>query len=405
MSNKLSNLTTKQNQEKLEPKLRFPEFTDDLRKGIISDFGYFYYGKSCPKSSVSADGKTFCIRYGELYSKYGSEVKQIHSKTILNPSTLKLSKGGEVLVPRVGEDPLDFANTSFLPYKDVAIGEMISVYNTKENGLFISNYFNAKMKKPFARVVEGGNVSNLYFKYLESIKIFLPDKVEQEKIVTFINKIDKKIELLEDKLNSLKLFNIGVFQKYYNNTKFIKLKKISKLQGGFAFESKKYISSGIPIIKITNVEDEINFKNSNFSHYPNIQIDKKFKVDYNDILIAMSGATTGKIGRYKESQYSYLNQRVGKFIVNTKEINSEYFYHFLKSYYFKKELNKFLVAGAQPNISNNDIDNIKISLPDIITQNKIGSILQKIDTNIFLLNSKINKYKTFKKGLLQQMFI
>jgi type I restriction enzyme S subunit len=265
----------------------------------------------------------------------------------------------------------------------------------------LSNYFWKQVNSKVA----GGAKNNLNTGWLKEFKIVLPSNLEQEKISDFLSLIDKKIELLEEKLNSLKLFNIGVFQKYYNNTKFIKLKKISKLQGGFAFESKKYISSGIPIIKITNVEDEINFKNSNFSHYPNIQIDKKFKVDYNDILIAMSGATTGKIGRYKESQYSYLNQRVGKFIVNTKEINSEYFYHFLKSYYFKKELNKFLVAGAQPNISNNDIDNIKISLPDIITQNKIGSILQKIDTNIFLLNSKINKYKTFKKGLLQQMFI
>jgi type I restriction enzyme S subunit len=410
MSNKLSNLTTKQNQEKLEPKLRFPEFTDDLRKGIISDFGYFYYGKSCPKSSVSADGKTFCIRYGELYSKYGSEVKQIHSKTILNPSTLKLSKGGEVLVPRVGEDPLDFANTSFLPYKDVAIGEMISVYNTKENGLFISNYFNAKMKKPFARVVEGGNVSNLYFKYLESIKIFLPDKVEQEKIVTFINKIDKKIELLEDKLNSLKLFRKGltdhIFDKLIKKYSTALFKKIydKASEGGTPSTNNisYYSNATIPFVKIEDLKNKYLLSTNNYISELGLNNSSAWTIKPNSIIYS-NGATIGSISINKIA----VSTKQGILGIELKDFyDPEFIYYLMNSTFFKKEVHRITTRGTMYTAYLRDIDKIKIpDIKDTLIQKEFIKSLIKIDKKIMLIGEKVDNFNNFKKGLLQQMFI
>ena len=63
---------------------------------------------------------------------------------------LRFSKGGEILIPRVGEDP-GLCKMCLLASKDIAIGEMISVYNTKENPLFLTYYFNTKMKYEFAK--------------------------------------------------------------------------------------------------------------------------------------------------------------------------------------------------------------------------------------------------------------
>ena len=184
----------------------FPQW----RTGRIDEFGYFYYGKSAPKFSLSKDAPTPCVRYGELYSTYDEVVEKIQSYTNIEPSNLKFSKGGEVLVPRVGEDPLDFANCSYLPIPNVAIGEMISVYNTKENGLFMTYYFNANLKHKFARVVEGANVSNLYFKYLEDIEIEIPSIEEQTKIVSFLSDITRKIDAL-----NIKTFKKGLLQQMF----------------------------------------------------------------------------------------------------------------------------------------------------------------------------------------------
>ncbi|WP_349763770.1 restriction endonuclease subunit S [Fusobacterium sp. SYSU M8D902] len=190
----------------------YPEW----KEGKIKDFGYFYYGKSAPKHSVVELGGTPCIRYGELYSTYNEYIKEIKSYTNIPINELKLSKGGEVLVPRVGEDPLDFANCSYLPLENIAIGEMISVYNTEENGLFITYYFNATMKKEFAKYVEGASVSNLYFTYLENIKIIIPSSLEeQQKIADFLSSIDSKIEKIEKELENLKEFKKGLLQQMF----------------------------------------------------------------------------------------------------------------------------------------------------------------------------------------------
>lgn len=187
----------------------------NLRKGKLGDFGYFYYGKGAPKPTIQPHGKTPCVRYGELYSTYGDEIKRVKSKTIVSPEELKLSSGGEVLVPRVGEDPKDFANCSYLPFKDVAIGEMISVYNTEEDGLFMTYYINATKSKDLAKRVEGGNVSNLYYKYVEEIDIEIPSIEEQRTIVNFVKAIDFKIESLGFQIQKTQTFKKGLLQQMF----------------------------------------------------------------------------------------------------------------------------------------------------------------------------------------------
>ena len=195
-----------------KPKRRFAGFTDDWKQGTVGEYGYFYYGKSAPKWSVTKDAIIPCVRYGELYTKFGAKIDKVYSYTNISKENLKFSTGNEVLVPRVGEDPLDFANCSWLSIPNVAIGEMISVYNTEENPLFISYYFNSQLRHAFAKRVEGGNVSNLYFTYLENITISIPNKEEQDTIANFLESLDSVVEYHQHKLEKLK----NIKQAYLN---------------------------------------------------------------------------------------------------------------------------------------------------------------------------------------------
>lgn len=187
----------------------------DWEETTIGNVGHFYYGKSAPKFSLSPDAPTLCVRYGELYSKYGIIIENVESRTNIDPKQLKFSKGGEVLVPRVGEDPLDFAACCcYLPHAGIAIGEMISVFNTEENPIFYTYYFRT-LRKEFARVVEGGNVSNLYYSYLEPIKIGKPHPDEQEKIAAFLTALDTKIQLISEELEYAQTFKKGLLQQMF----------------------------------------------------------------------------------------------------------------------------------------------------------------------------------------------
>ena len=173
-----------QNGQKV-PEIRFKGFTDDWEQRKLDNWGSFYYGRSCPKWSVTEDATIPCIRYGELYTKFGAKIDKVYSYTNMSPENLRFSKGTEVLIPRVGEDPMDYNHCTWLSMPNVAIGEMISVFNTDNNPLFTATMFNATLQNEFAMRVEGGSVTNLYFEKLKNIEVLFPSIAEQERIAAY----------------------------------------------------------------------------------------------------------------------------------------------------------------------------------------------------------------------------
>lgn len=188
----------------LIPEIRFAGFTDDWEQRKLDEWGSFYYGKSCPKWSVTEDATIPCIRYGELYTKFGAKIDRVYSYTNMLPDNLRFSKGTEVLIPRVGEDPMDYNHCTWLSMPNVAIGEMISVYNTENNPLFTAIMFNATLRNEFAMRVEGGSVTNLYFEKLKNIYVSFPTLEEQEKISSYFDNLDHLITLHQRKCDALK---------------------------------------------------------------------------------------------------------------------------------------------------------------------------------------------------------
>ena len=185
------------------PEIRFDGFTNDWEQRKLDDWGNFYYGRSCPKWSVAEDATIPCIRYGELYTKFGAKIDKIYSYTNMSPENLRFSNGTEVLIPRVGEDPMDYNRCTWLSMPNVAIGEMISVFNTDNNPLFTATMFNATLQHEFAMRVEGGSVTNLYFDKLKNIEVSFPTKEEQEKIATYFDHLDHLITLHQHKCDEL----------------------------------------------------------------------------------------------------------------------------------------------------------------------------------------------------------
>lgn len=173
---------------------------DDWEQRKLDGWGTFYYGRSCPKWSVTEDATIPCIRYGELYTKFGAKIDRVYSYTNMPPENLRFSKGTEVLIPRVGEDPMDYNHCTWLSMPDVAIGEMISVFNTDNNPLFTATMFNATLQNEFAMRVEGGSVTNLYFEKLKNIEVSFPSIQEQEKIAAYFENLDHLITLHQHKL-------------------------------------------------------------------------------------------------------------------------------------------------------------------------------------------------------------
>lgn len=165
------------------------------------------------------------------------------------------------------------------------------------------------------------------------------------------------------------------------------LGSILSLKNGYAFKTSDYVEAGIPIVRISNIQDgKIDLKKS-------ISVKESlFKDDFiiqkGDILIAMSGATTGKYGVYDEEVITLQNQRVGNLKPYSNELsNKRYIYYLLGS--LKKEIEDRAYGGAQPNISPKLIESIFINLPPLPEQNRI---VEKLD-NLF------NQLETIKTSM------
>ena len=198
-----------------KPEIRFKGFTDAWEQRKVGEWGNFYYGHSCPKWSVTEDATTPCIRYGEMYTKFGCKIDRVYSYTNIPKENLKFSKGTEVLVPRVGEDPMDYNHCTWLSLANVAIGEMISVYNTEQNPLFTAIMFNATLKYEFAKRVEGGSVTNLYYEKLLEIPVSFPNIEEQKKIASLFGNFDNLITLHQRKCEKYKSIKAGLIRKLF----------------------------------------------------------------------------------------------------------------------------------------------------------------------------------------------
>ena len=197
------------------PEIRFAGFTDDWEQRKLGEWGEFYYGRSCPKWSVTEDAITPCVRYGELYTKFGSKIDEIYSYTNMPVDNLRFSKGNEVLIPRVGEDPMDYNHCTWLSIPGVAIGEMISVFNTTQSPLFSAIMFNATLQREFAMRVEGGSVTNLYYDKLKNIDVLYPTMEEQKEIARYFSTLDHLITLHQRKCDNLKLIKKFMLQNMF----------------------------------------------------------------------------------------------------------------------------------------------------------------------------------------------
>ena len=198
----------------LTPALRFPEFSEageweEKRLGEIADF---FKGKGISKADIDLQGKTPCIRYGELYTLYGETIYKVYSKTNCPASELFFSHKNDVLLPASGETKIDIATASCVMLDDIALGGDVNIIRLNQNGIFLSYYLNGAKKVDIAKVAQGDSVVHLYTSQLKKIDIALPTLPEQQRIADCLSSLDELITAQGQKLEALKTHKKGLMQ-------------------------------------------------------------------------------------------------------------------------------------------------------------------------------------------------
>jgi type I restriction enzyme, S subunit len=161
--------------------------------------------------------------------------------------------------------------------------------------------------------------------------------------------------------------------------------------GGFAFKSEWWSNEGISVVKIKDIQEDYTINLSDLSKVDLLdkKVDDKFKAKAGDILIAMTGATIGKYAIVPITNYPiYVNQRVGYFnLGNEPSENLPFLINSLNQKYFREAIFTLASGAAQPNISNEQINNIQLVLPEAYLvkkyNKKLKSSYQRILKNQF----------------------
>ncbi|EAA7701781.1 4'-phosphopantetheinyl transferase [Salmonella enterica subsp. enterica serovar Cerro] len=175
------------------------------------------------------------------------------------------------------------------------------------------------------------------------------------------------------------------------------------LKNGFAFKSTEYVTPGAhsyPVIRISDLDGTC-ATDSSAVHV--LQGAEGFTVEKGDLLIAMSGATTGKIGIYAGNIPAYQNQRVGNIKLRSSKYGDEKYRNYLITSASKTILDE-AYGGAQPNISGKSIEALSFHLAPLAEQKiiaeKLDTLLAQVDSTKARLEQIPQILKRFRQAVL-----
>ncbi len=183
------------------------------------------------------------------------------------------------------------------------------------------------------------------------------------------------------------------------------MKYVASVITGYAFSSDDFVDDGIPLVRIGDIKKDGNVDLSNAKHLPDEfgQIYKKVMIHGGDIVMAMTGATIGKAGRYESDKPALLNQRVCIFRAN-RSFDSGFLWYLLNSSFYIEHILLTAFGGAQPNISDKELLDCRVTVPPIFEQTAISAYIEietdKIDKLVKKTESAIERLQEYRTALI-----
>jgi type I restriction enzyme S subunit len=380
---------------KRSPDLRFQEFRDEWSKRKLGEIFQINAGGDIRKENVSP------VKTGEFqYPIYANAEK---NKGFYGYSNIFTVEPGTVTVAGRGVN-IGIAharNHEFYPIVRLLVlkpkkGENIYFWEYAINRV---NWF-----------VESTGVPQLTAPQLAGYKVAFPSITEQQKIASFLSAVDKKIQQLTRKKELLETYKKGVMQKLFSQEIRFKdvdgkdfpdweVKKIKEVS--FVNPKNSELPQSFIYIDLESVDSGRLIKERRISAAEAPSRAQR-KLEKDDILFQT-------VRPYQKNNLFF--ERKGDYIASTgyaqlrvKE-NSMFLYQLLHTEEFVGKVMKRCTGTSFPAINSNDLAKIKIKIPVEKEQQKIGNFLSAIDKKIEAVSQQIEKTQSFKKGLLQQLFV
>lgn len=413
--------------EKLQPKLRFPEFKENWLQKKLSDVSTIGRGKSKHRPRDAAHlygGKYPFIQTGDIRnsSLYLTSFTQTYSEEGLKQS--KLWDENTLCITIAA----NIAETTILKIKACFPDSIIGLIPKEEETivLFVKYQFD-KFKIEIQSLSQGVAQANLNQEKISNIEFNFPTLPEQTKIASFLSSVDEKLNLLKEKKAALEEYKKGMMQKIFSQEIRFKPSPIEALEIGsdefpeweelqlseLLVENKQRNKNNTykEVFSIAKSKGVINQLEHLGRSYASENI-SNYKVVYPNDLVYTKSPTSdfpyGIIKQNKLNRSGVVSVLYGVFTPKNEYVGSllqAYFDDWKNTYNY---LDPIVQKGAKNtiNIGNQAfLSGEKISFPiDFKEQTKIATFLSAIDEKISLVSTQIEETQAYKKGLLQGMF-
>lgn len=366
------------------PHLRFPEFSGEWKMERLDKIATLSKGIGISKEQLSNGGEP-CILYGELYTKYKSEIiKEIYSKTDIDNSKLKKSKANDVIIPCSGETAVDIATARCVPFDNILLGGDLNVISLHQyDGAFMSYQLNGKRKYDIAKVAQGVSVVHLYGEHLKTIKTCNPTLQEQKKIAKLLSLLDERIATQNKIIEKLQSLIKGIAQNIVLlNKPNVCISQCLECSSSTLQESDVLEYGTYPVYGANGIVGYLD----------------NYNTQSEAIYIIKDGSGVGAVSYVtgKCSATGTLN------ILQTKEgFSLQYLYYLLKVFNYEP----YKTGMAIPHIYFKDYGKAKIFCPSYPEQLRYANLLSTIDCKLLAEQNILSNLSVQKQYLLRQMFI
>ena len=397
------------------PALRFPEFSGEWIESKLGDIADFSKGAGISKDQRSGKGNP-CILYGELYTRYKSEViTNVFSKTALPDSNLVKSKANDIIIPASGETAEDIATARCVPFDNILLGGDLNIIRLHEqDGKFFSYQLNGVRKYDIATVAQGVSVVHLHAGDLKGITVKYPSHIaEQEKISQILGLIDDRIATQSKIIEELKTLRGALNESLYcccESYQELSLNDVGVSYSGLSGKSGNDFGSGYPFIPYTNIFTN-NIIDEGQLEYVQVREDEsQNSVCFGDLLMTLSSETPEEVGigavYLGHESPLYLNSfAFGIHITRTDLVYPPYLSWLVSTKSFRKFILPYAQGSTRYNLQKTDFMKAKYRFPTLGRQKAISVLLSGYSSKIKNEERVLNKYTALKQGLIEQLFI
>ncbi|MEC5398701.1 restriction endonuclease subunit S [Uliginosibacterium sp. H1] len=413
----------KESKKALVPKLRFPEFQGAAKwkEMTLGSEATFHKGRGISKAEVDPNGNRLCIRYGELYTRYGETILEVVSRTNLPEWELFLSRKNDVIIPASGETKEDIATASCVLLDEVALGSDLNVIRTRHNGVFLSYFLNGPKRRAVAKVAQGDTVVHLYPSQLAQLEIAFPDEREQQKVADCLSSLDELIAAQGRKVEALKTYKRGLMQQLFpREGETLPGLRFPEFASAGSWHTQKIASLLSKASVSVSVEPDLTYREIGIrSHGKGIfhkeptlgkVIGEKrvFQVVQDALVLNIVFAWEQAVATTTENEIGMIaSHRFPMYVAKPGKCDVEY----VKGFFLTKEGKRLLGvaspggAGRNKTLGQKEFENLEIALPvSVDEQTRIANCLSSLDTKITIESDRLESLKAHKQGLMQQLF-